>query len=156
LSKRFLDQAVEKYHAVYTYCWHPVYLAAKELKLGDRVYTTDTYFRKCIDYAKRRGVGLIGTNALNDFWRAREKVLFKDIAWSPQSSTVECRISGEVKVDSLTLVAPLTFHGKKARISTDGEPKDYVEAGLLGGGGQHAMFTVDVGPEDVLVTVEYE
>jgi len=154
LSKLLLDEATEKYHTAVGFSWHPVYLAAKELKLADRYYRTDTHFRKCITYAKSRGVGLMGTNALNDFWRAREKVSFKDVAWSPASSTAEYRVSSKVKVDSLTLIAPLDFKGKKARISINGSPKNYVEANLIGR--QHAMFTVDVGPEGLLITVQYD
>ena len=80
--------------------------------------------------------------------------MLKDIAWSPESSTATYRLSGKVKVDSLTLIAPLKFKGKKARISVNGSPKDYVEANLMGQ--QHAMFTVDVGPEELPVTVKYE
>lgn len=152
-SKLQLDEAVEKYHMVAGYSWHPVYLAARELKLADRYYT-DTHFRKCINYAKSRGIGLTGTNALNDFWRAREQVSLKDIAWDPESSTAEYRVSSRVKVDSLTLIAPLKFKAKKARISANGSPKDYVEADLVGR--PHAMFTVDAGPEKLLITVQYD
>jgi len=148
-----LDEAIEKYHKVNGYNWNPDYLAKKQLKLNAR-YSTDTHFTKCISYAKSRGVGLTGTNALNDFWRAREQVLLKDIAWNPESSTAEYSVSGKVKLDSLTLIAPLKFKGKKARIAVDGSPKDYVEASLIGR--QHAMFTVDVGPEERLITVKYD
>ena len=156
LWKPFFDQAIEKYPTAYCYCWHPCYLAAKKLKLKKPpYYRTDTHFRKCVTYAKSRGVGLTGTNALNDFWRAREKVLFKHITWNPESSTVQYRVSSDVKLDCLTLITPLRFHGKKARISVSGRPKDYTETRFLGK--QQAMFTVDVRPkEELLVTVKYD
>ena len=149
-----LDEALEKHHTVVSYSWHPVYLAARELGLQERYYRTDAHFRKCINYAKRRGVGLMGTNALNDFWRAREQVSLKDVAWDPVSSTAEYRVSCKVNVDSLTLIAPLKFEGRKARIAVDGSPKEYVEAGLMGR--RHVMFTIDVGPEAPLVSVTYD
>ena len=91
--KPFLDQAIEKYPTAYGYNWHPVYLAAKELNLEERYYRTDSHFRKCISHAKSRGVGLMGTNALNDFWRARDKVSLKDIRWSPESATIQYTVS---------------------------------------------------------------
>ena len=152
--KPFLDQAIEKYPTAYGYNWHPVYLAAKELNLAERFYRTDSHFRKCISHAKSRGVGLMGTNALNDFWRARDKVSFKDIRWSPESATAQYTVSSSVKLNSLTLIAPLMFNGRKARVSTGGSPKDCVEANVLGG--QHAMFAVDVGSEELLITVKYD
>jgi len=152
--KPFLDQAIEEYPTAYGYNWHPVYLAANELNLKERYYRTDSHFRKCIQHAKSRGVGLMGTNVLNDFWRAREKVLFRDIVWSPESATVQYTVSSSVKVDSLTLIAPLMFNDRKARVCVGGNPKDYVEANVLGG--QYAMFAVDVGCEESFVTVKYD
>ncbi|NUQ64415.1 MAG: hypothetical protein HUU20_18265 [Pirellulales bacterium] len=155
LWKAFFDEALEKYPAAYGYCWHPVYLAAKELKMtGDRIYPTDTHFRKCVRYAKSRGAGLIGANAWNDFWRAREKVSLEPVAWEPASATIQYRVSGEVKVDRLTLAAPVTFRGKKARIRVNDAPREYVEAGLPGG--PQALFSVDVGREELLVTLKYD
>jgi len=151
-SRLLLDEAVEKYHTAVGFSWHPVYLAAKELGLADR-YQTDTHFKKCITYAKSRGVGLIGTNALNEFWRAREQVRFRDISWDSGSSTAKYSLSSKVKVDSLTLIAPLKFKEKKARVLVDGCPMDYVEADLIGR--RHAMFAVDVGPEVLSVEVRY-
>jgi len=152
--RMLVDEALEKHHAVLGYSWHPVYLAARELGLADRYYWTDAHFRKCIHYAKSRGVGLIGTNALNEFWRAREKVSLTDVAWDPGSSTAEYRISGETKLDSLTLIAPLSFNGRKARISVDGREKDYVEAKLMAE--RHAVFTIDIGPGERLIAVKYD
>jgi len=151
--KPFLDQAIVKYPTAYGYNWHPVYLAAKELNLEERYYRTDSHFRKCISHAKSRGVGLMGTNTLNNFWRARDKVLFKDIVWSPETATVHYTVSSSVNVDSLTLVAPLMFNGRKAHVCVGGRPQDYTEANVLGG--QYSMFAVDVGPEELLVTVKY-
>ena len=64
---------------------------------------TDTHFRKCIAYAKSRGMGLTGTNALNDFWRAREKgIAVKHVVWNPASATIQYKVPGEVKVSALT------------------------------------------------------
>jgi hypothetical protein len=51
-------------------------------------------------------------------------------------------------------MAPLRFCKETASILVNGEPKDYVEADVLGG--QYAMFTVDVGPEKLLVTLKYD
>jgi len=151
--KPFLDQAIEKYPTAYGYNWHPVYLAAKELNLEERYYRTDSHFRKCISHAKSRGVGLMGTNALNDFWRARDKVSLKDIRWSPESATIQYTVSSSAKLDSLTLVAPLMFNERRARVCVGGSSKDYVEANVLDG--QYAMFAVDVGPEGHCITVKY-
>lgn len=149
----FLDQAIEKYPTAYGYNWHPVYLAAKELNLEERYYRTDSHFRKCINHAKSRGVGLMGTNALNKFWRARDKVQFKDIVWSPETATVHYTVSSSVKVDSLTLVAPLMFDDRKAHVCVGARTQDYTEANVLGG--QYSMFAVDVGSEEIEVTVKY-
>ncbi len=152
--KRFIDQAIDKYPTAWCCCWHPVYLTKNKLK-HKATYPTDTHFRKCITYAKQRGAGLTGSNALNDFWRAREKVLFKKIAWNPESSSVHYLVSGDVKVDSLTLITPLKFRGKKACISINNQTKDYIETHLLEG--QQAMFTVDVSPEkEYLINIKYE
>ena len=96
----------------------------------------------------------MGTNALNDFWRAREKVLLKDVGWSPESTTAQYTVSSSVKLDLLTLVAPLMFNGRKAHVSVDGSPLDYVEANVLGG--RYAMFAVDVCSEELLITVKYK
>jgi hypothetical protein len=95
----------------------------------------------------------MGTNALNNFWRAREKVILRDIGWSPESATVRYTVSSSMKLDSLTLVAPLSFHNRKAAVLVGGIPEDYVEANVLGG--QYAMFAVDVGPKERCVTVKY-
>jgi hypothetical protein len=155
LFKRFFDREIEQYHGAYCYDWHPHYLAAKKLNMKDPpYYRTDAHFRKCINYAKSRGAGLIGANGLNDFWRAREKVVMKDIVWAPESATMRCTISGQVAVRSLTLMGPLRFHGKKAAICVDGQPTDCVEANVLGGA--YAMFAVDIGPKERLVAVRYD
>ena len=156
--KRFIDQAIDKYPTAWCCCWHPVYLAKKQLehklKRLAKYYSTDTHFRKCITYAKQRGVGLTGTNALNDFWRAREKVAMKHIKWDSESATAEYRVSGEVKVDALTLVTPLEYRGKKASISVNGRPRNFTEARCLER--QQAMFTIDVRPEEEMtVRVQY-
>jgi hypothetical protein len=151
--RRFFDQAIEKYPAAIGYCWHPLYLAAKKLDLEDRYYRTDAHFRKCIGYAKSRGAGLTGTSGLNEFWRAREKVSIEHLAWNPASATVEYRVSCDARVNRLTLVAPLTFHGAKASICVNGRRNDYTGACLFGR--REAMFTVDVGPQAMLVTVQY-
>lgn len=152
--KLLVDEALEKFHAVLGYGWHPVYLAARELGLAERYYWTDTHFRKCIRYAKSRGVGLTGTNALNEFWRAREKASLTDVAWEPESSTAEYALSAETKLDSLTLIAPLEFKGKRARISVDGREKDCADVKLLAE--RQAMFSVDVGPEERIIAVKYD
>jgi hypothetical protein len=151
--KRFFDQALDRYPAAIGYCWHPVYLAARKLALDDRYYRTDAHFRKCVGYAKSRGAGLTGTNAWNEFWRAREQVSLEHVAWNPTSGTIQYRVSGHGKLDCLTLVAPLHFHGRKASVSVDGRPQDYAEADLCGR--QQAMLTVAVGREVRLITVKY-
>ncbi len=151
--KLFLNRAIEKYPTAYGYNWHPAYLAAKSLNFRNR-YPTDTHFRKCIRHARSRGLGLMSTNGWNDFWRSREKVALADVAWCPESCTAKYRVSSKVKLDSLTLIAPLVFKGKKALISVGGSPKYYVQADLAGC--QYAMFTVDAGPEELLVTVKYD
>ncbi len=152
--KRFFDEATERYPAAIGYCWHPVYLAARTLALEDRYYRTDSHFRKCISYAKARGAGLTGADAWNDFWRAREKVSLEHVAWDATCSSVQYRLSSRVKLDKLTLVAPLRFQGRKAKIVVDGRPKDYAEADLCGE--QQAMFTVDVARGEIPVTVKYD
>lgn len=95
----------------------------------------------------------MGTNALNKFWRARDKVQFKDIVWSPETATVHYTVSSSVKVDSLTLVAPLMFDDRKAHVCVGARTQDYTEANVLGG--QYSMFAVDVGSEEIEVTVKY-
>jgi len=151
--RRLLDEAIEKYHTVVGYCWHPVYLAKTELNLN-AAYSTDRHFRKCISYAKRRGVGLTGTNALNAFWRARNKVRFQGVAWRPESLTAQFRLSSEASIDALTLIAPLKLQGKRARICVNGAAKQYVRADVLGQ--PQAMFTVDVVPGDVSIEIKYD
>jgi peptidoglycan/xylan/chitin deacetylase (PgdA/CDA1 family) len=151
--KRFFDQALEKYPAAIGYCWHPVYLAAKKLNLQERYYRTDSHFRQCVGYARSRKAGLTGANAWNDFWRAREKAALELISWNPATSAVQYLLAGDVKVDSLTLLTPLIFGGRKARISVNGRPQDYVETRLLGG--QQAMFAVNVGREGLCIAVQY-
>ena len=59
-----------------------------------------------------------------------------------------------MKASALTFIAPLWFQGKKARIFVSGHPKNCAEADLFGG--QYAMFAVDVGPEELLVTARYD
>jgi hypothetical protein len=151
--KQTFDQASEKYHTAVGYCWHPHYLVAKELK-QDVPFTTDTHFRKCIRYAKSRGMGLIGSNAFNAFWRAREQVMFADVAWDPQSATAEYRISSKVSMQSLTLIAPLRFHGKKANVSVNGQAISYAD--VTSWGQPQAIWTVDVGLRESLIVVKYE
>ena len=99
-SKRVLDRAMDHYYSASGFCWHPVYLAAKTLHLP--VYATDTHFRKCVAYAKSRGIGLTGTNAWNNFWRAREKVAIEHVVWNPESATLQYKVPGEVKVSALS------------------------------------------------------
>ncbi len=153
MSKRIMDLAMGKYHSAYGYIWHPHYLAAGTL--NHPINRTDTHFRNTVNYAKSLGMGLIGNNALNEFWRAREGVSLRDVAWNSESSTADYVLSGDVKIDSLTLMAPLGFKEKKARISVNGSPREYTEANVLGG--HYAMFTVDAHPEEeLLISVTYE
>jgi hypothetical protein len=67
---------------------------------------------------------------------------------------MQYRVRGDVKLDRLTLAAPVTFRGKRARICVNNVPKDYVEANLPGN--QQALFAVDIGREELLVTLKYE
>jgi len=151
--RQFFDQAMEKYPAAMGYCWHPVYLAAKKLKVEERYYRTDSHFRKCIGYAKSRKAGLTGANAWNAFWRAREKVSLEPVAWNPASCTAQYRVLSDVNLDRLTLVVPATFHGRKASVAVDGRPTDCTEVALFGE--SNAMFTVDVGRKPLLLTIRY-
>ncbi|HID77767.1 MAG TPA: hypothetical protein EYP56_17445 [Planctomycetaceae bacterium] len=151
--KAFLEQAIEKYPTAYGYNWHPVYLANNQPKLN-APYSTDTHFRKCITYAKSRGVGLISSNGLNAFWRGREKVAIRYIAGDAGSSTAKYAVSSSVKLDASTLMVPLKFRGRRARVSVNGRETDCTAVKVLGR--QHALFAVDVGPEELLITVRYE
>lgn len=152
-SKRIMNQAIEKYHTVYGYCWHPHYLAAKTLNVK-MDYATDSHFRKCINYARSRGVGLIGANALNEFWRAREKVSIGDIVWNDRLATLQYKVFSEARVKDLTLIAPFSFHGKTANISVNAQPLACARADLFGS--QYAIWAVDAGPEELTVTVRYD
>ena len=72
---------------------------------------------------------------------------------TPHNCMPETDRRAGVKVDSLTLVAPLMFNGRKAHVCVGGRPQDYVEANVLAG--QYAMFTADTGPQELRVTVKY-
>ncbi|MBN1854858.1 MAG: hypothetical protein JW829_19145 [Pirellulales bacterium] len=152
LSKRMIDLAMEKYHTVYSYCWHPHYLAARKLK--QPINTTDAHFRKTINYAKSRGMGLIGTNAMNDFWRARENVSMTDIAWNPRSATLRYKVAGASKLNGLTMVAPRWYRGKEAKVWVNSERREHAAASIFGG--QYAMWTVDVCGEPLSIAIRYE
>ena len=151
--KPFLDQAIEKYPTAYGYNWHPVYLAAKALNHQNRD-PTDTHFRKCIRHAKSRGVGLMSPKGWNEFWRAREMVAIKSIAWDQESSTARYAVSSPIEVDSLTLILPLVHQEKQVKVAIDGDPTDYTKADLPGG--RYAMFSVDIGPEARTIDVQYD
>ena len=71
----------------------------------------------------------------------------------PETSTITYRVSSSVKAHSLTFIVPLSFKGGKARIFTDNDPKEYVEANLLGG--EYAMFTTDIDSEELIITIDY-
>jgi hypothetical protein len=151
LSKRMIDLALAKYHTVYSYCWHPHYLAAK--KLQHSLNTTDTHFRMTIDYARSRGMGLIGTNAMNDFWRARERVSMTDIVWNAQTATMRYDILGDTQLKGLTLIAPLRYRGQEADISVNSQRREYETVQVLGS--EYAMWTIDVCGERIAVQVDY-
>ena len=151
IARRFLDEAIEKYHTANCYCFHPIYLAARRLRKP--VYYTDTFFKMFVNYAKGKNVGLMSIDSWNNFWRAREKVTFKEVEWTPERAEVTYRVSSDVKVDSLTFITPLRFGGVRANVFVNGDPKNYVEATLLGG--EYAMFTVDIAVGELLIRVEY-
>jgi hypothetical protein len=151
LSKRMIDLALAKYHTVYSYCWHPHYLAAK--KLQHSLNTTDTHFRMTIEYARSRGMGLIGTNAMNDFWRARERVSMTDIVWNAQTATMRYDILGDTQLKGLTLIAPLRYRGQEADISVNSQRREYETVQVLGS--EYAMWTIDVCGERIAVQVDY-
>lgn len=151
LSKRMIDLAVEKYHTVYSYIWHPHYLAAK--KLNQDINTTDTHFRKTVDYAKSCGMGLISTNAMNEFWRSREMVSMNDLVWNPQTSSMRCKLGG-TKIKDLTLIVPLQFGDKKATVLLDSNPQDYKTVDLFGS--KYAMWTIDLDTEPAEIEIQYK
>jgi hypothetical protein len=153
LSKKVLDRAVDKYYSVCGYNWHPFYLALKKLHLSTQYSPEDTHFRKCVAYAKSRGMGVTGTNALNDFWRARGRVACDDFAWQAESATLRCRVHSDVKVRRLTLILPLRFHGKKANVCVNNEPINYSPTELFGAA--YAMFDLDVDAAGSVVTTRY-
>jgi hypothetical protein len=153
--KPILARAADTYHLALGYCWHPHYLAARTLGQTAQFEPTDVHFRKCIAYAKSRGIGLTGVNAWNDFWRAREKVAFEDVVWHPASATAEYTISSKTKIGALTLLTPLRFHGKTATVHIDGRPKSYTQMDLFGD--RQATWTTDLGPQEKLrITVKYD
>jgi hypothetical protein len=152
-SKQFIDRVIEKYPAVYGYCWHPVYLAARALKLKIDG-PTDVHFRKCIDYARGRGVGLIGSNALNGFWRAREKVSVDDFVWDDGAATLQCKVRSDAPVRDLTLCAPCRYRGRRAQVFVNGRSLAYAQTELFGK--RYAMWTVDAGPEAIAVAIRYD
>lgn len=151
-SKAFIDQAVDRFHAVYGYCWHPVYLSARRLNRAIEG-PSDVHFRMCINYATSRGMGLIGSNALNDFWRARDKASITNIAWDEPSATMQYTVAAETSVEGLTLIAPYKVQGQRANVSIDGRRIACARADLLGS--QYAMWTVDAGPKPTTVEVVY-
>jgi hypothetical protein len=126
-------------------------LAARRLRKP--VYYTDTFFRMLVNYAKGKNVGLMSTDSWNNFWRARERVTFREVEWMPERTEVTYRVSSDVKVDSLTFITPLRLGGMRAKVFVNDDPKNYVEATLLGG--EYAMFTVDIAVGELLIRVEY-
>ncbi len=152
LSKRAIDLAVEKYHTVYSYCWHPHYLSARQLQRA--LNTTDTHFRQTINYARSCGVGLIGTNAMNDFWRARERVSMTDIQWNEQTATMRYNLVGAVELKRLTLIAPRYYHGRRAEISVDSQRREYNAVQIFGN--EYAMWTVDLAGEPLALSIHYQ
>lgn len=152
MMKRTLDQAADKYHTIIGYCWHPCYLAARAMNRTS-IYPTDVHFRKCIQYAKNRGIGLSGSNALNEFWRAREKVRIIPTAWDRASATAQFGISSDSRLDDLTVIIPLWFDHRKAEVFVHGRSVAYREESLWGS--HFAMFALEVGPQEIPITVRY-
>jgi len=152
ITRRFLDEALEKYHTANCYCFHPIYLAARKLKKP--VYYTDTLLRKLVNHARERGAGIIGINSWNNFWRARENAEVESIEWNMEESSLKCRVKSPTGIESLTFIAPLEFDGKRAEILVDGREKKFEEARILGG--DYAMFTVDIkDAEEITIEVKY-
>jgi G:T/U-mismatch repair DNA glycosylase len=106
-----------------------------------------------IEYARSRGMGLIGTNAMNDFWRARERVSMTDIVWNAQTATMRYDILGDTQLKGLTLIAPLRYRGQEADISVNSQRREYETVQVLGS--EYAMWTIDVCGERIAVQVDY-
>lgn len=152
IAKKYLDEALEKYHTANFYCFHPIYLAARRLKKP--VYYTDTLLRKLVNYARERGAGIISINSWNNFWRARENAEVESIEWNMKEPSLRCRVKSPTGVESLTFIAPLEFDGKRAEVQVDGRKKKFEEARILGG--DYAMFTIDIkAAGEITIEVKY-
>jgi hypothetical protein len=144
LVKEFMDDSLEKYHTVQCYCFHPVYLANG---------VSDICFKKIVKYARENGVLLLNQGEWNNYWRHRGEVEYESLIWDSGTSTLELVIRGKKKVKDMSFIVPLNIGEKKAKVFIDNNLMPYREENI--NEKQYALFTIDVGPEAVRITVSY-
>lgn len=144
LVKKFMDDSLEKYHTVQCYCFHPVYLANG---------VSDICFKKIVEYARKKSILLLNHGEWNNYWRSREEVEYEGQIWDSETRTLELVIRGKRKVKDMSFMVPLNIERKKAKVFINDTLTSYREENI--NEKQYALFTIDVGPEAVYITVSY-
>jgi len=145
LAKRFMDDSLERYYTVQCYDLHPVYLWSG---------MSTSFFRRIVEYAKRRRILIMGQGEWNSYWRGREEAQYVEVTWNPAAKTLEFTMRGRRKVKDMTLMIPHSYEGARAKVYINGAFTSYREENI--NGKKYAFFTVDIGPEDVQIKVVFK
>lgn len=151
LSKKLMDDSLNRYHTVQCYNCHPLYLSSRIT--GEPYHHSDAFFRKTVEYAMERGVLLLNHGEWNDFWRRREMVEYGDLSWDPSTRTLTFSILNMDGPKAITHMVPLAWEGRQVEMNIDGKAASYRTAELTSG--DYVMFTVPEEMESVRIEARY-
>lgn len=132
--KKFLDEAIKKYHSMVTVNFHHFFLLSKIVRLNN----LDLY-REIVNYIKEKRFFIINLTDFNAFWRNRLNTKIGSIRWNESKGKLAFSIQSNEDINGLTYILPANF-GDGLFLRDNGGPIP----SIIKNGKEYKMFNIDL------------
>lgn len=154
LSRRLIDDALERYHTVFHAYFHPVYSTGLVVRTGQFIRTAG-WLEAVLAQCRRRGVPLPNTNAWCAFNDRRRATALAASNWDAAGGTLSVQIDSAAGLPGGTLLLPAAHAGRRLlRVVLGADDLQHVAREVWGR--EYCLAVTDLPPGSTTVTAHYE
>ncbi len=153
VSKEYIDAAIERYHTVAHFYFHPIYATGIKVKTGQFIRTAG-WFEAVLKYAAQCELPMPSTDAWCAFNEQRRAALLHEQRWDADGGILSLTLEARDGLPGGTLLLPARFDGREiAGVQCGGEPLPLTRRSVSGTA--YALAAADFGAGASAVEVRY-
>ncbi len=151
VSQEYIDAAIERYHTVAHFYFHPIYATGVTVKTGEFIRTAG-WFEAVLKHAARHELPMPSTDAWCTFNEQRRATALKDQQWDAEGGILRVTLEAQAGLPGGTLLLPARYQGREiAEVSLDGQPLPLARRSVFGTACALAAGDFDAGASAVAV-----